>query len=232
MGTLQTWVNFTRITLFPFFLCMSLPAIALDEGFCTSPSEMTTLLSDEGHKIIATMDRHGYDVEKEEWGFIAVLVTATPDLEGWYFVSGNEPLGTTSTEFCITIAGKNLELNDYRNDAVPAVSKYNFDPDAAQKGCERMQEAFINGVACGEHYVVVEDYKRQFNERVALQGESIGGVLVTIVANPDPTTDGEFLTDRNYHSLATTSEGAVTIAGSGEHFEFADLVLTAFDQNN
>ena len=217
-----------RIASLPvLILVLATPAFGLEEGFCAPPADMTELLRGEEHNIIATMDRHGYDVGSEEWGFIAVLVTTSPDLTSWYFVSGNKPLGTESTEFCITIAGKNLELNDHRQDRPPTVKKYRFDAAAAKAGCEKMQDAFLNGVACGEHYTVIEDYGRQFKERIALQGESVGGVLVTFVANPDPTTDGAFLTDKNYHTLATTSEGSVTIAGSGERFEFSELVLSA-----
>lgn len=221
----------TRIAALPLCLLIFInPAYGLEEGFCAPPASMTELLRGEDHKIIATMDRHGYSVDRDEWSFIAVLVTASPDLTSWYFVSGDKPLGTESTEFCITIAGKNLELSDHRQDQSPTVRKYRFDTDAAKDGCEKMQDAFLNGAACGEHYVVVEDYERQFKERIALQGESVGGVLMTIVANPDQTTDGAFLTDKNYHTLATTSEGSVTLAARGEHFEFSELVLSVFHQ--
>lgn len=80
---------------------------------------MTAWLKEEGHKIVAGMDCHGFSVSRNEGGFVAELVTATPNLQHWYMVKGDQPLGTKPSRFCVATKGQNLEINDHRRGGPP-----------------------------------------------------------------------------------------------------------------
>lgn len=208
---------------------ISAPAYALEIGHCDTPDKLSAALKAEGHKIVATMDVFGYSVSREEWGHVASLVTARPDLTRWYIVKGDRPLGTRSTRMCIAAKGKTLEINDYRRDGAPTVTRYRFDRSRALESCETVQQNFIEGAGCNEHYAVVNGLRDEFGERIALQGESEGGILMTIIADPH-TDPEEFEGDRDYRMLVTTSEGAAGIASSGIRFAFSDWVLSALNK--
>ena len=191
---------------------------------------MSTKLKAEGHKTVATMNLYGYSVEDKEWGHSAALVTATPDLKRWYSLKGDRPLGKRSSRYCIADKGKNLEINDHRRDGPLTVTRYRFDQKRALASCEKVRKNYAAGARCNEHYFVVKSFKKEFDERIALQGEAEGGVLMTILADPNKSTSGTILTDRDYRMLVTTSEGAAGIAARGEQFEFSKWVLSVFDK--
>jgi len=184
-------------------------------------------LKAEGHKIVATMDTFGYDVDAKGWGHVASLITATPDMAHWYTLKGDQPLGTKSARMCVADGGKTLEISDYRRDGPATVTRYRFDRDKALASCEKVRQNYIAGARCNEHYAVVEGLQREFGERIALQGEA-GGVLMTIVANPN-SNKNKLLSDRNYRMLVTTSDGGAGIALRGERFEFSDWILSVLD---
>lgn len=176
------------------------------------------------------MNLYGYSVEEKEWGFSAALVTATPDLKLWYSLKGDRPLGVRSSRYCIADKGKNLEINDHRRDGQPTVTRYRFDRDKALASCEQVRKNYIAGAACNEYYFVVEGFKKEFRQRIALQGEAEGGILMTILAKPNKIANGTILTDRDYRMLVTTSEGAAGIAASGEQFEFSKWILSVLNK--
>jgi hypothetical protein len=205
------------------------PVHALDAGHCDTPEGLSAKLRTEGHKIVATMDVYGYDVDAKEWGHVASLITATPDLKRWYTLKGDQPLGTKSTRMCIAAKGKNLEINDHRKDAVPRVTRYRFEREKALASCEKVRRNYVAGARCNEHYAVLADLQKEFGERIALQGEADGGVLMTIAADPN-SNKSEPLGDRGYRMLVTTSDGAAGIASSGQRFAFSEWVLAVFGE--
>jgi hypothetical protein len=226
----RKFVRLRRITfLISLLVLAAAPAHALDVGRCDTPEGLSAKLRTEGHKIVATMDMYGYDVDAKEWGHVAVLITATPDLKHWYTLKGDQPLGTKSTRMCIADRGKALEISDYRRDGPATVTRYRFVREKALASCEKVLRNYMPGARCNEHYVVVEGFRKEFGERIAMQGEAEGGILMTIVANPNSNKD-KFLSDRDYRMLVTTSDGAAGIALRGERFAFSEWVLSVLDR--
>tara|TARA_B100000965_G_scaffold326665_1_gene289242 strand:- start:521 stop:1096 length:576 start_codon:yes stop_codon:yes gene_type:complete len=190
---------------------------------------LSAKLKAEGHKIVATMDIYGHDVDRKEWGHVASLVTARTNLAHWYVLKGDHPLGTKSARMCIAAKGRNLEINDYRRDDHPTVTRYRFDRAEALKGCEKVRQNYLKGARCNEHYAVVKGLGKEFGERIALQGETENGTMMTILADPNSDA-GEFQGDRDFRMLVTTSEGAAGIASSGQRFAFSQWVLSVLDK--
>tara|TARA_R110002072_G_scaffold211424_1_gene368964 strand:- start:13870 stop:14529 length:660 start_codon:yes stop_codon:yes gene_type:complete len=210
-------------------------AYALDVGHCDTPEGLSAALKAEGHKIVASMDAVGISLkEGGKVGFVAEMVTATPDLKHWYVIKGDRPLGTKSTRFCIATKGRNLQINDHRKDGPPTVTRYRFDREKALAECDEVAKQFIDGVEkgirCNEFNEGLRIAERDLNERIALQGEAEGGVLMTIVADPGNGPAEGLLGNRDYRMLVTASAGATGIARSGARFEFSQWVLSVLNQ--
>lgn len=225
-----------RITfLFPLLLLTATPAHALDAGQCAAPAQLSAWLKAEGHKAVASMDAIGVSLKRGgKAGFVAELVTATPDLKRWYVIRGDRPLGTKSTRFCVATTGRDLEINDYRRNGTPTVTRYRFDRASALAQCDEVAKQFIDGVAkgirCNEFNEGLRILRSDLNERIALQGIADDGVLVTIVANPGGGGNESQLGERHYGMLVTASAGATGIARSGARFGFSQWVLSVLNE--
>lgn len=214
------------ILLIPLFFLTASPAHALDVGQCDAPEGLSAVLRAENHKIVASMDMIGVSLkEGGKAGYAAEMITATPDLKSWYAVKGDRPLGAKSTRLCIAASGKNLEVSDYRKAGEPTVTRYRFDRDKALTECNEIAKNFIDGaekgVGCNEFNEGLRILERDTGGRIALQGESDSGTLVTIIADPDNEND--------YRVLVTASAGATGIARSGIRFGFSDWVLSVLN---
>jgi hypothetical protein len=219
-----------RITLTTCLLiAVAGEAAALDLGHCDTPEKLSAMLKAEGHKIVATMDVFGYHVDDENWGHVASLVTARPDLTRWYILKGDKPLGTKSSRMCIAGKGKNLQINDHRRAGTPTVTRYRFDRERAMKGCEKVRQNFVKGARCNEHYAAVAGLGKEFGERIALQGQDDRGLLMTMIADPNSNST-EYEGDRDYRMLVTTTDGAAGIAASGVRFAFSQWVISVLDK--
>lgn len=185
---------------------------------------MSAKLKAEGHKIVATMNRYGYSVSKEEWGHFASIVTARTDFSRWYILKGDQPLGVRSSRYCIGIKGSNLEISDYRKSGKATVTRYKFDAAEAKESCKKIYDGKSR---CEEHYGLLARLEENLGERIALQGQVDGAALMTIVADPNSNTAEEH-GDRDYRQVVTNTDGAALISASGEAFAFSDPVLTAF----
>jgi len=188
---------------------------------------LSAKLKAEGHKIIASMDMIGVSLkEGGKVGYAAELITATPDLKHWYAVKGDKPLGTISTRLCVAAKGRNLEINDYRKDKPPTVTRYRFDRETALAACDEIAKQFVDGaekgIRCNEFNEGLRILERDTGGRIALQGESDDGVLVTIIADPENEND--------YRVLVTASAGATGIARSGVRFGFSPWVQSVLDR--
>lgn len=120
------------------------PALALEIGHCDTPEGLSASLKTEGHRTVATMERVGVSLELNEAtgekniARSATLITATPDMKNWYMVRAFAPLGARSDKMCISSAGNNLEINDYRKKDKPTVTNYNFDKTKALAACKKL----------------------------------------------------------------------------------------------
>lgn len=226
-----------RLTLAASLLFLiAASAHALDTGQCAPPAQMTAWLKAEGHKVVASMDAVGISLKHGAGAvFVAEMVTATPDLKHWYVIKGDRPLGTKSTRFCVATKGRNLQINDHRKDGPPTVTRYRFDRAKALAECDEVAKRFIDGVEkgirCNEFNEGLHIAERDLNERIALQGEAEGGVLMTIVADPGDGPTEELLGNRDYRMLVTAPAGATGIARRGARFEFSQWVLSVLNQN-
>lgn len=223
-----------RITfLIPLLFLTATPAHALDAGECAAPAQMSAWLKAEGHKVVASMDAIGVSLKRQKADYVAEMVTATPDLKRWYVIRGDRPLGTKSTRFCVATAGRDLEINDYRKDGPPTVTRYRFDRSKALAECDRIARDTVggeNGIRCNEYYESLRILKEDLNERVALQGLADDDVLVTIVADPSDGPPDERMGKRDYRMLATASAGATGVARSGVRFAFSTWVLSVLNE--
>jgi len=215
------------IPLLSVLILAAVPAHALDVGACDTPENLSASLRAEGHKIVASMDMVGISLrEGGKVGYDAELITATPDLKRWYAIKGDRPLGEKSTRLCIAAKGRNLEINDYRRNGEPTVTRYRFDRAAALAQCDEIAEQIIDGVekgiSCNELNAGLRILEEDTGGRIALQGESDRGVLVTIIADPANEND--------YRVLITASKGATGIARSGVRFGFSDWVRSVLDR--
>lgn len=205
---------------------MSAPAYALDIGTCDTPEGLSAKIAEEGHKIVATMDRIGISLDRGGVRRdIAQLVTATPDLKSWYIVNGDEPLSTPSTRMCVAAKGFNLEINDYRFKDKPTLTRYYFKRDEALAECDEMEEKFVvgenTGIRCNELYEGMRNLEEATGERVAIQGMGYRGTLMTMIATTDE--------GRGYRMLATAPKGATGIAARGIGFSYSDWILGVLD---
>lgn len=181
------------------------------------------------------MDAIGISLKQDgKVTFVAEMVTATPDLKRWYVIKGDQPLGIKSTLFCVATKGTNLEINDYRRDDPPTVTHYRFDRAKALAECDEIAKNFIDGVekgiGCNEFNEGLRILEEDLGERIALQGEAVGGVLVTIIADPGGGPEEELLGDRDYRTLVTASAGATGIARRGARFRFSGWILSVLDR--
>lgn len=208
------------------------PALALEIGYCNTPQGLSAKLKTEGHRTVATMERVGVSLElnkatgKNLVARAANLVTATPDMKNWYIVRAFAPLGERSDKMCISSAGNNLEINDYRKDKKPTVTNYNFDKAKALAACKKLGDKVSH---CSDHAEFVEQLQRRLHERIALQGVSRDKKdLVTIVA--DPGISPEDLGEKDFRILSTTMTGATAVSLSGYKFGFSKWVLGVLDK--
>lgn len=220
----------------PFLILSAVPAHALEVGHCDTPEKLSAKVEAEGHKIVAMMDRAGVSPDKGGRHDIAQIVTATPDLDRWYVVNGDEPLSKRSSRMCVVIAGKNLEINDHRRDGPPTVTRYRFDRDKALADCERLDREVRRkkgyGIRCNEYNYAVRLFADdpEFYERMALQGISDDKTLVTFVADPRGTENDGPMGPNDYTMFVTTPAGATTISARGIRFSFSNWIRTALNK--
>lgn len=196
------------------FMVAASPAGALEIGQCGTPQEMSAALKGEGHKAVAEMNVWLVDPDSGEQVYGAQIVTATADLGRWYIVTGNSPLGK-STRLCIGLKGRDLEVNDYRRDGPPRVTRYEFDREEALADCRALQDEIKGGVGCNARGDMLEGFERGHDARLALQGMALSrsggaGGLVTFVADAAD--------ERDYRALLTRPTGTTVIIGRGREF--------------
>ena len=204
------------------------PARALEPGQCGTPQEISATLGEEGHGFIARMNTLVADTDIQDTRFLAEFVTANADRSEWYIVTGNQDLNTASTQFCVTLKGRDLEVVDFREPPAELqliASQWHFDRTKALAQCERIQGR-IPGVACNAYEDVLLNLTTEFGEQTALRGMTLDAsgndlTLATIAASSENGT---------YRSLSTASEGATTIISSGQNFAFAPSVLQELDR--
>lgn len=223
--------RFSRIILGIFlFVSLTASANALEIGYCDTPEGLSTKLADEGHRTFATMDRVGISLtmaSDDKTAYAANLITAKPDLSSWYMIRGDRPLAERSTRMCISAAGRNLEVNDYRLDRPPTVTTYQFDADKALLECNEVAKNFYrgeeDGIGCNSYNEVITRFKSNLNHRIALQGISLQNTLMTIVTDPQNT---------RFRMLATAQAGATGISLRGDKFTFSNWVLEILDRKS
>lgn len=195
---------------------------------CASPQELSVVLRSEGHQFVATMERFTVNTDTGETQPLAQFITATEDGSRFYFLEGNVPLEVPDGVFCITLAGRDLEVNDYRQDRPPQVTRFTFDPSDAALGCEYLErEAEVQ--TCAHRDTILRNAYDQDGMRLALQGTLLAEdgsefALLTLIADPENGQD--------FASLTTLEGGATTIFGSGSRFALVPEIVETFDQPN
>ena len=159
----------------------------------------------------------------------ANLLTAKPDMTRWYLVGSDGPLGKRSDRMCVSMAGRNLEINDHRKDRQPTVRAFLFEQAKALAECKRISHAVRN---CSDHAEFLERMRKRFDERIAVQGITDKNGLMTIVANPGVRRTGGVLGDKNFRLLSTTRTGATAISLSGGKFNFSKWIVIVLNQQN
>lgn len=109
-------------------------AQALEVGQCGAPAEMSAALKAEGQKSLINVDRIVVgDVDSVQ------VFTSNSSGQG-YLVEGDQPNGSLSSKFCITLKYQGIELYD---------SKKNEIPSSALKGGkhdEVLKTSYSNGI--------------------------------------------------------------------------------------
>lgn len=219
--------------LIPLLFLIAAPAHALDVGHCDTPEKMSAALKAEGHKIVARMERVGVSLElnratgKNKVARAATLLTAKPDMTRWYLVRSFAPLGARSDKMCISMAGRNLEINDYRRNGTPTVTAYEFDPDKALAECERLSDKVGN---CSDRAEFLQRLESRFAERIAVQGVTDKAGLMTLVADPGHDGREDVSGEQDFRILTTTGTGATAIALGGGKFSFSSWITGVLDQ--
>ena len=165
------------------------------------------------------MERLGVNVDTKAVVHNGDLITATPDLKKWYLVGTDAPLGQRSKKMCISSAGINLEINDYRRNGKPTVTVYSFDESKALAHCKSMADWAKN---CAPLSEMITRMQSRFSERIALQGVTDKKNLFVLVANPSNKND--------HRTLSTAASGATIIVRSGEKFSFSKWILSVLDK--
>ncbi len=207
-------------------------AQAVEAGFCAAPQEMMTKLQqDVGGDVytLATMNWRGVDVDTNDSDVRrAQVVMSSGDFSQWYVIRGNAPLGEASTELCISLAGRDLEVNDYRVDRDPTVTRYTFNAEAAREQCEAIEAGIGSNVACGERSAALEGFAEDHNggQHLAFQGiETLesgdDGVLWSLIADPD---------DADFRTLGSLDQGATIVGGSGDGFSITAVLQDYFSR--
>ena len=175
---------------------------------------------------MATMDRIGVSVSKRDVDQAANLMTATPDLKRWYMIRGDQPLAKQSSRMCVSAAGRNLEINDYRRNGEPTVTPYQFERGKALAECKEIAKNFIDGekygIGCNERQEMMRILAENVSERIALQGVTDQQNLMTIIADPADEND--------FRMLVTARAGATGIALRGDKFVFSQWILSVLDK--
>lgn len=205
-------------------------AQALERGQCASPQELSAELQVEGEgnffSFIAAMNRTAFSAERNESINRAQFVAANTDRSRFYVLLGNAPLGSEATEFCVSHVGRDLEINDYRQDRPPEVTRYTFNDDEALQQCETIRENLGN-VLCNNRDRVLEISDEQDGLRLALQGIFLSesgqdSGLFTMIADPE--------NDQSFTTLTSASRGATTVLESGTSFSLAPSIIAQLEQ--
>lgn len=201
------------------------PAQALEPRECAAPQEMmASLQEDAGGNVftLATMNLQGVDVDTNDNDVrTAQVVMSNSNFSKFYVVKGNAPLGERSSELCLSLQGRDLEANDYREDRPPTVTSYTFNTEAAKEQCEQINTNIGANTGCKERSEALEHFKGNSNQHLAFQGiETLengqDGVLWSLIA--DPAEEGGFRT------LGSLDQGATIVGGSGEGFLITDIL--------
>lgn len=198
-------------------------ALALKHGNCLAPADFAATLEDDGQGLVAAMDTMTVN-DQGETEYRAEFVTSDRAGRGYLFVADAQ-LGGNASRFCITHILRNLEVNDYRVEGSPSVTRYDFDEDAALQQCAEIQER--SNRLCGHRASMLEIAEREQGQRLVLQGlfEDEAGIargLFTLIAEPDaPAT---------YRVLTTADRGATAVLENGIRFALSPQVLAFLDQ--
>lgn len=176
-GCLSILVNGVCFSLIVAVAALQGPAaaFALDAGYCAAPAEMmSTLQADAGGDVytLAMMNVHGADLETEGTIKTAQVIMSNSDFSKGYVVRGNAPLGEPSSELCLSLKIRDLEVNDYRLDREPTVTSYTFNNEAAEAQCETVEANVGKDIVCGERSRGLEAFEEAENggQRLAFQG--------------------------------------------------------------
>lgn len=218
---------------FPADFAQAQPA-TVEAGYCAAPQEMmSTLQADAGGDVhtLATMNKHVIDLDRsrEHVVGIAQVVMSNRDFSKAYVVKGDAPLGEPSSELCLSLKIRDLEVNDYRIDREPTVTRYTFNTEAAIEQCETIEANLGGNVVCGErsHALRVLEQEENGGQRLAFQGietraNGNDGVLWTLIADP---VEGDFRT------LGSQDQGATIVGSSGGNFQITATLDAYFDQS-
>ena len=155
---------------------------------CASPQDLLAALESEGHRFVAAMERLTVNVDTGETQPLAQFMTVTADGGRFYVLEANVPLGVPNGVFCITATGRDLEVNDYRQERPPQVTRFAFDPADAAAACELLERE-TEGLLCGHRDTILGNANSQNGMRLALQGTLVAEngddfALLTVIADP------------------------------------------------
>lgn len=197
-----------------------------DGGDCTNAHGLLSILEEVEHALVASMNRFIVDTDTGEILRLSQLISASNRGSEFYFIEADVALGEPPGQFCITYRGRNLEVNDYRQDRPPRVTGHTFNQADASAACEALERE-TEGLLCGHRDLMLANARRFNGERLALQGNLVDEngderAVVTLIADPE--------NEQYFTILATFQSGATTVIGGGNRFEFAPQIIEFFDQ--
>lgn len=215
-------------------------AQALKLNQCGDPSDLSAEMKREGEttgkpfSFVATMESLAVDSQGKT-APLAQFIAANSDNSRFYILTGNVPLNAPNGRFCVTLVGRDLEINDYRLDR-PArlINNYTFADDEARAQCHAIIEN-VGKVLCENRDRMLERANDLHAQRLALQGILLSETgadtsLLTVIAVP-ADEQRALPEDRNrYATLVSADEGATTILESGFKFSFTAPVLERLDE--
>lgn len=208
------------------FVSAGSAALALEPGYCAPPNVVQQQLQEEGLIPLAAMNRLQANVEKQDSELVAQFIMSTSDFSRWIVIKADEPIGTRASEICVSLQGRDLEVNDNRREELlPGVAEYTFDVEQAQAQCDRINSRVEGSTACNERNIALNYFDTELGEKLAFQGIQVGvdgqdGGIWTLVADP---------VEQDFRTLATFNQGATIVSGRGDDFAYAPALIDHLD---
>ena len=195
---------------------------ALEQGYCGTPTEITNLYTTEGHYIVASMDANVVNVQIGIEKVLSEIITTSRDHKHWYLITSNAPIGKKPTNMCVSMAGRNLEFNDYRQKQGRTIVSHQKYSQEDARNCQMLREGFDCMNNCRIYDDLLLELENRHDERLVIQGRTLPkNSLFSLVANPAGS--------QSFHSFLSSKKGATFLLENGKNFSLSKKVILEFE---